>query len=179
MRIERHYQEAWNASGEVCSFSQGPVDELPDGFAVLRFPPRESRGMWTYATCGMSEPSDERAVELHMFSLSPTAEIVELLYATAHFHRTSTSLRLGDSVNFGRPWVTGSLCSYGLVSLPYLDGPSLENLQVDSSLIKFYWLVPVTGSEVEFKKSNGLDALEVQFEHAMFNYADPMRLSVI
>ena len=114
--------------------------------------------MWAYATCGMSQPKDLRPMELHMFSPWASPEIEELLVVTADFHRNHIALGVGDSVNFGRPWLRGSKCEHGLVSLPYLYGPALENLR---------------------KQENGLEALEQSFERAAFNYLDPQRESTI
>jgi hypothetical protein len=127
----------------------------------------------------MSQPGDPVPLELHMFSSVQRRELVELLVATAHYHRTGAPLGLGHTVNFGQPWIKGSKCEYGFVSLPYLDGPKLERLggENDGSVM-FYWLVPVTKSEVEFKKRNGVEALEAKFEQASFNYLDPHRKSV-
>jgi hypothetical protein len=92
---------------------------------------------------------------------------------------TGATLDLGHSVNFGRPWIAESDCSYGLISLPYLDGPMLETLTVESREIKFYWLVPVTFAEIAYKKAHGLEALEEAFDQAAFDYLDPQRRSVI
>src|SRR5690348_8518479 len=103
--IQNHYDDVWKARAKVCEFSAGPLGQLPQGFAVLRFPPRGDRKMWTYATRCMSLPVDQAPLELHIFSPFETEEVVELLVATAHFHRTSTKLGLGDSVNFGRSWI--------------------------------------------------------------------------
>lgn len=114
-----------------------------------------------------------------MFSPWESDEVVELLVATAHYHRTAAKLSLGHSVNFGRPWIGTSKSEYGLVSLPYLDGPSLENLKADSKELKFYWLIPVTFSEVEFKKRNGLESLEELFDRAGFDFLNPERSAVV
>ena len=86
---------------------------------------------------------------------------------------------MGHSVNFGRPWIDGSQCDYGLISLPYLDGPDLEVLSLGSRTVKFYWLIPVTPSEVDFKKRLGLEALEVEFDRSGLDYVNPQRKSVI
>lgn len=177
--IENHYREIWGINAEVCEFSAGPIHELPHGFSVLRFPPHDGRKMWTYATCCMSLPDDNKPIELHIFSPRESDEIVELLVATAHYHRTSTKLDVGHSVNFGKAWVGQSQCEYGLISLPYLDGPKLELLQLGSRSINFYWLIPVSKSEVEFKKKNGLEALEVEFDRSQFDYVNPIREAVI
>ena len=126
----------------------------------------------------MSQPSDRAPIELHLFSPYASKDVVELLVVTAHYHRTATSLDLWHTVNFGRPWLNASSCSHGFVSLPYLDGPALEDLRADTALIKCYWLIPVTASEVRFGCEKGVQALEQKFERANFNYLDPLRASV-
>ncbi|UVK46526.1 suppressor of fused domain protein [Mesorhizobium sp. AR07] len=178
-KIENHYEIVWKSRGEICEFTNGPIDALPEGFTVRKFRPHAGRDMWTFATCGMSLQKDKKPIELHIFSPKDSVEIVELLFSAAHFHRTAEFLGLWHTVNFGRSWLDDSLCTHGLVSLPYLDGPLLENLELNSFLIKFYWLIPISPSEVEFKKANGLEALEAKFEQANFNYIDPRRRTVV
>jgi hypothetical protein len=178
--IRKHYECVWGTAGESVDLRGGRRDELPSAFTVLEFPPRAERGMWTYATCGMSLPEDAELLELHLFSLEKSLEPVELLYVTAHFHRTGSKLGLGHTVNFGKPWMGSSPSQYGLVSLPYLDGPDLEDLVLDAARVaKFLWLIPVTHAEVQFKKQHGLEALEQKFEGGDFEYADPLRSSVV
>lgn len=70
-----------------------------------------------------------------------------------------------------------SACTYGLISLPYLDGPSLE-WNADRS-VRFLWLIPITKAERDFKMKNGLEVLEARFEEMGFDYADPARASVV
>lgn len=177
--VEAHYRSIWGVEAEPRQFSAGPIQRLPVDFIVLRYPPRGERNMWTYATCGMSQPGDARPLELHMHSPRASPEIEELLVVTADYHRTGSQLDIGHSVNFGRPWLRESACDRGLVSLPYLDGPMLENLRIKSDLVKCYWLIPISLSEVEFKQAYGLGALEQAFERAKFNYLDPQRASVV
>jgi Suppressor of fused protein (SUFU) len=132
-----------------------------------------------YATLCMSQPEDEERIELHILartSTEPLAGIVEILTATVHFHRTGRRLGLGDSVNFGRPWQAGSKCTFGLISLPYLDGPRLE--WMEHPRVRFLWLIPVTAAEIEFKKLYGTEALEQRFEEVQFDYLDAHRASV-
>jgi hypothetical protein len=126
----------------------------------------------------MSSIADEQPLELHMFSPREVPAHTELLTAVAHYHRTGARLGLGHTVNFGRAWLPGSQCDHGLISLPYLDGPRLEELMVDGKLIRCLWLIPVTTAEVEFKKHHGLEALEARFETEQFSYIDPLRRSV-
>jgi hypothetical protein len=59
-----------------------------------------------------------------------------------------------------------------------LDGTRLENLQIGVSLVKFYWLIPVTLSEIDFKKKHGLEALEREFERKGVDYLNPRRHSL-
>ena len=174
-----HYQQIWGELAEACPFDAGPVGHLPEDFRVVRFAPSPRRELWTYATAGMSRRGDVDPIELHLFSPDASPELVELLFATAHFHRTGAKLNLSHTVNFGQPWLSGSTCSYGLISLPYLDGQDLELFRLGSDLVRCLWLIPVTSREVAFKKEHGLEALEQRFEEVGFNYADPSRPSVV
>lgn len=118
----------------MADFKEGPAWQLPPGFRVLVFRPNERRKMWTYASCGMSQQSDAVPLELHLFSPVQTDLHVELLTAIAHYHVTGEYLDLGHTVNFGRGWLPGSQC---LISLPYLDGPTLEWYEQSSRRIRF------------------------------------------
>lgn len=178
-KIKLHYSKVWEVEPKIYYFDKGPSNELPHNFRVLEFPPHKNRKMWAYATCCMSQEMDNLGLELHMFSSKKDTEIIELLTIVAHFHRTEHNLGLNHTVNFGRPWQDESKCNFGFISLPFIDGPLLENMQYHSQTIKFYWLIPITKAEVEFKKENGTEALENAFEKANFNYLNPNRRSVI
>jgi hypothetical protein len=180
--LETHYAAAWGRPpADRLRWPEGPAGDLPADFCVLRF--RRSGEAWAYATRGMSRPADGQKLELHLLAPARAAHepadpgLVELLTAVAHYHRTGAPLGLGHTVNFGRPWQPGSACTRGLVSLPYLDGPALERLEATGT--RCLWLLPVTPSEVEFKKRHGLEALEERFERPDFNYLDPRRPPVV
>lgn len=145
----------------------------------MEFAPAGKRRVWVYATCCMSKPQDETPVELHLFSSEKDTGLVELLTVAAYFHKTRHRLNLWHTVNFGRPWRQNSCCEHGYISLPYLDGPKLETLPFLEDIIKFYWLIPITKAEVEFKKTEGIDKLEALFESSGFDYLDPYRKSLI
>ena len=172
-----HYVAQWHVEPAVHRWMRGPINALPDGFCILVFPPGKRR-FWTYATCCMSQPLESDNLELHLFSPYETDAHLELLATVAHYHRTGARLGVRHTVNFGRPWLPGSHCDRGLISLPYLDGPNLENSLIGGDHVRFLWLLPVTGGEVEFAKTHGLDALERRFESAPLNYLDPKRESV-
>lgn len=177
--IEAHYRRHFGAILEKARWTKGPVGDLPEDFRILIM--RRGPGMLVYATQQMSLPDDNNRLELHLFSReldrASSNEIVELLTAIAHYHRTGASLGPGHTVNFGRPWITGSSCHYGLISVPYLDGPALEWLhELD---IRFLWMIPITEMELHFKKQFGLDALEQIFEEQQFDFMNPFRKSLV
>jgi hypothetical protein len=177
--IQKHYESVWRNKAILSLFSNGPISELPADFAVLKFPPTRDRSMWTFATCCMSAPYDSSPIELHVFSEIDSDEIVELLYVIAHYHRIETHLDLNHTVNFGRGWQRKSKCEYGFISRPYLDGPDLENLTTQGGkALNFYWLIPVTRAEVEFRKQFGTEALEKVFDKGL-GYLDPARASLV
>lgn len=179
-RVLRHYEAFWKTTGRRCAFVRGPVADLSSSFGVYCFQPRPSRDAWTYATVGMSTSTDPVGIELHLFCPEQSDEIVELLYATAHFHRTAERLGCAHTINFGRPWLPGASCEYGFISKPYLDGPSLEWAELNqSSLVQCCWLIPITRDEREFKALYGAAAFEDALERAAVDYLDLTRPSVV
>ena len=112
------------------------------------------------------------------FLLSQKGEsLVELLTVIAHYHRTGSRLDIGHTVNFGRSWLPKSRCTFGLLSLPYLDRPELEEFSWDSVVVRCLWLIPITEGERAFK-THGLEELEALFEEKGFDYIDPFRPSI-
>ena len=178
-QIEAHYSSVWAQPTARVRWERGPIQELPSDFVVLMIP--RSHETTAYATECMSQPADVERTELHLLSREHDEvardSIAEILTAIAHYHRHGQPLGLGHTVNLGRPWLPGSRCTRGLISLPYLDGPDLEWMAEPE--VRFLWLVPVTEEEVEFKKQNGLEALEERFEASQFDYLDPLRRSVV
>lgn len=179
--IQLHYERVWNGKGVSKYWYKGPIEKLSPDFCVLEFEPTKSKSMWRYATCCMSSMSDDSPIELHMFSSVQDRGLIELLTAVGSYHRNNAKLDLHHTVNFGQPWQKHSLCTYGFISLPYLDGPDLEHAVISGyeREVKFYWLIPVTEAEVNFKQHRGVAELEVKFEQAGFDYLDPNRASVV
>jgi hypothetical protein len=177
--IRTHYVDFWSKDYETVRFDKGPVGDLPQEFRVLRFKPFGGRKMWTYATQCMSRRVDGEGLEIHIFTNGKHDEVIEILVAAAHYHRTGVRLNVGHTVNFGQPWIIGSSCEYGLLSRPYLDGPQLEWLDKEGIRVRFLWLVPVSKSEVEYARRNGLDALETRFDSCPFDYTNPHRAPIV
>ena len=175
-----HYRSCWVSQGHPVDLKQstigtGPLHELPDAFSVVEFPP-EKHPFWIYATTCMSRAEDIHPVELHIFS---RIEPVELLVASAHYHQTCEKIGLWHTVNFGKSWIGASRCRYGLISLPYSDGPSLQQFRAGDREVQCLWMIPITQSEREYKIKNGIDSLGQKFEESQFDYLDPMRESVV
>ena len=128
----------------------------------------------------MSAVDDSDKIELHLFSPGSDESLVELLTIVAHYHKNVSALGLWHTVNFGRPWLGESQCEYGLISLPYLDGPKLEHFELpEQTTVNCYWLIPITKAERDYKQQFGVEALETLFEEKQFNYLDANRPSVV
>lgn len=185
--IAAHYEALWGPVRQRLRVGEGPLWELPPDYAVLQFPPgrepgahpgRRGRG-WTYATCGMSQPGEHPRIEVFIESDVEALTIVELLNATAHFHRTGERLGWSHTVNFGTPWLPGSLCDHGLIALPFLDGPRLERARILGHDVRVLWLIPITREERDYKIKHGLEPLEQAFERAGLDYRNPHRAGVV
>jgi hypothetical protein len=179
--ILEHYEIAWNRLPNFYLFDKGPIDKLPFNFRVLEFKPDSKREMWTYSTCCMSQVDDVNPIELHIFSAKQDTSIVELLTVVAYYHNNTKKLALNDVLNFGRPWQSSSSCEFGFISLPYLDGPGLENFNINglNKPVKFFWLIPITSEEFEYRIKYGSNALEEAFEEKGLDYLDCNRKSMV
>lgn len=176
--LRQHLEAQWGPPLRAIDWAEGRRGELPVDFRVWVFR-RPSDGVLAYSTVGMSEESDPDAIELFLLvrAHDDDRRLAELLFAIAHFHRTGSHLGLWHTVNFGRPWLDASACTHGLISLPYLDGEALEHPAVVRTRV--LWLIPVTQTEVDFRRRYGTDALEARFEEKRFDYLDPHRLAVV
>jgi hypothetical protein len=152
---------------------------MPAAFSILEFPPTAQHNFWIYSTLGMSVDNPDDLIELHVYSNCQDLTIVELLTATASFHRNHTALGLHHTVNFGRPWQLNSGCDYGFISLPYLDGEELELFYLEDSHIHNLWLLPITKRERDYKAEKGWECLEQLFEDQGLDYINPERPSCI
>ena len=174
--LDCHYEAIWGRCRSRYTWDRGRA--LPQECRVFEYT-SDKIPCWIYATCGMSLRTDPPLLELFLLSPTQAESHVELLTAIAHYHQTAARLDLGHTVNFGRAWLDESKCGFGLISLPYLFGPSLENARIDGIRTRVLWLLPITSEERAFKVEFGYQALEEIFEKQQFNYLDPMRNSVV
>ena len=91
----------------------------------------------------------------------------------------SYRLNLEHSMPIGEPWLPGSACDHLLVSRPYLHGPDLEHCQLPDGHARILWVLPVTATEIDFRREYGHEALEQLFDDAEIIPTDPYRASVV
>ncbi|OWP62152.1 hypothetical protein CDA63_15575 [Hymenobacter amundsenii] len=176
----QHYEEYFGQLGRKIIWSKGPVGKLHPYFYVIEFAPSEAHETWRYCTVGMSlDQPKYAAIELFVLSPYQDESIAELLVACASFHRNDAILDLNHTVNIGRPWLSDSICDHAFVSLPYLHGEALELLYLGDDLTHYYWLIPITEAERDFKINHGTEALEQLFEDEGLDYLNPMRNSLV
>jgi hypothetical protein len=173
--LQRHLEEHWQVPAKQLLLQKGPVEKLDPSFRILEFPPGPTHAMWVYSTLGMSLSTPSRLIELHLFSDKQDSGLVELLTACASYHRNDTPLGLYHTVSFGRPWQDKSACSYGYISLPYLDGEALELFKFATSHLHNLWLIPITERERAYKIEKGWERLEEAFEAGSLDYTNPRR----
>ena len=175
--LKQHLEVSWGPSNDKKHEIPDPHGKMGKDFSVLEFPPSEKASCWIYATLGMSTDTPDSLIELHVLSSKQDATLIELLTITASFHQNDALLGLHHTVNFGRPWQDDSACSFGFISLPYMDGEELEMFNFEGWHLHNLWLLSITESERDYKIENGWDALEQRFEDCGLDYLNPQRTS--
>ena len=59
-----------------------------------------------------------------------------------------------------------------MISVPHLDGPAVEHIQIEHGVVRCLWLLPITALEEQYAEENGVDALETRLEAAQVDYLD-------
>jgi hypothetical protein len=178
--LRKHYEDYFDSQGTKKVWSIDPHKKLHADFYVLEFDPNKKHNMWTYATVGMSlDRDDDNLIELFVFSPKKDEALIELLTIIASYHRNSDPLNIHHTFNIGQPWLDNSVCDYGFISLPYLDGKDLELFEFNNNTIHCYWVIPITEQEKNYKIEKGCDALEDLFEEKGVDYLNPNRKSLI
>jgi hypothetical protein len=177
-----HLDEFWpDRPHEEFVWTLGPISQSLRRFRVQRIAPLERRDPWVYTTVGAWEATSDDIHGTEFFLLSPTENPshVELLAMVANLHADARyRLKVGSTINIGRPWMKGSTADHLLVSLPYPYGPALERCELAERHVRFLWLVPITAAEAILVKSQGLEALERMIEQSNVDVISPKRRSL-
>lgn len=174
-----HYEENWGPNYTQKAWKDAAMLELNPLFTVLEFAPTDEKVMWSYATCGMSQPNDRKPIEVHLFSKKRDRNLFELLSDVAYQQRLHNIIDVTNTISLGRPVKKDSPCTHALVSLPYPDGAKMEVAKIGGKETYFYWLLPITEKEAEYKINCGLYDLEMLLDNPPLNYLDPKRKSVV
>lgn len=149
------------------------------GLRVIEVEPGPRGGACAYVTAGASLSPEQHGHGQEFVLTAPFrhAQFADLLAMTAFYHSGPQphQLDLGHSVPIGGPWMPGATCDHFLVSLPYLHGPALEHCELPGHHARFLWLLPVTSSEIAYRRVHGTEALEQLFDDAAINPVDPQR----
>ncbi|MFE0513676.1 suppressor of fused domain protein [Streptomyces sp. NPDC058964] len=121
---------------------------------------------------------DGHGLEFVMTARARDQRFIDLMGMIAYYHRGGHRLGLEHSMPIGEPWVPGSTCDHLLISLPYLHGPDLEHCPLPKGHARILWCLPVTATEIEYRRSHGHEALEQLFDEAGIIPTDPFRSSV-
>jgi hypothetical protein len=177
-----HLDGFWpDRAHEEFVWTLGPIGQSMPRFRVRRIAPAEPRDPWVYVTVGVWEATADDAHGTEFFLMSPTENPlhVELLAMVANLHADPRyRLKVGSTINIGRPWMGGSVADHLLVSLPYPYGPALELCELGERRVRFLWLVPITAAEANLVRSEGLEALERLLEQSNVDVISPNRRSL-
>lgn len=168
-------------SVEAIEFDLGP--ERREAIADLRIlvvAPGPRSDSWAYVTagCWAETERDGHGLEFVMTAPARDQRFIALTAMIAYYHCGGHQLGLEHSMPIGEPWVPGSACDHLLVSLPYLHGPDLEHCPLPEGHVRILWTLPVTAAEIEFRRSQGHEALEQRLDDAGIIPTDPFRASV-
>ena len=177
--LRQHLEKYFGMVGTKRILGKGPTEKLHGDFYVLEIPPGSVRGCWVYATIGMSLDRIDNQIELLIYSPQKDDSLVELLTFCGSYHRNCLPLNLHHTVNIGQPWLKNSLCDHAFISLPYLEGESLELFKYKDNTTHCYWLIPITKEERDYKIEHGCEALEQLFESNNLDYLNPARQNLI
>ncbi|MEM7374606.1 MAG: suppressor of fused domain protein [Bacteroidota bacterium] len=179
--LKNHYETYYGVEGNKKNWTIGPAEKLHPDFYVLEIGPNPvHKHMWTYLTVGMSlDRQDDKLIELFIYSPRQSESLVELLTFHASFHRHSEFLGLHHTVNIGQPWLKDSRCDHGFISLPFIEGETLELFEYEGKITHCYWLIPITKEERAYKSQHGCEALEQLFEDQNLDYLNPDRACLL
>jgi hypothetical protein len=163
---------------------KGPIDSRVPDFRVFRVHPSSAGDWWLYVSSGCWAATQQDGHGLEFFLAAPRDDWqnLESITMNAYYHCGPAQQRLdvGHTVPIGRPWLDDSNCDHYLVSLPYPLGPDFEICEWNPGThIRILWLLPITEAERNFRRTDGLEALESLLEERAIDPVDPQRPSVV
>jgi hypothetical protein len=180
--LRGHLDAFWpDRPHEEFVWTRGPIASSLPRFRVRRIAPVVPTDPWVYVTVGAWEATSSDVPGSEFFLLSPVENPlhVELLAMVANLHADARyRLRVGSTINIGRPWLDASQADHLLVSLPYPYGPALERCELGERHLRLLWLVPITGTEADLVRGEGLEALESLLDGPEVDVLAPTRRSV-
>ena len=162
----------------------GPIERHVKDFLIFRIQPLRPGCWWLYVSSGCWAATQEDGHGLEFVLTAPADDWVNLESVTmnAFFHCGPVTDRLdvGHTVPIGRPWLGDSRCDHYLVSLPYPFGPEFEVCTWgEGAHARILWLLPITEAEKDFRREQGLEALECLFDEHAIDPVDTKRASVV
>lgn len=160
-------------------WEDGPIVELLPEYKVLKVSPGPLINLfWTYVSIGSWPLFGDSRLEFVILANDDSDKYVERLAMTTYYHSLHR-LGLGHTFPLGEPWVEASKCECCLVSLPHPLGDQFEVCEIGDGHVHFFWLLPITENERQYKIDKGLEALEVRFEEKSLEYWNNKRESVV
>lgn len=182
LELTEHHVREFFTGHEVTlhHWTLGPLPKIMPDFRVLCVSPGPRSNFWTYLSLGASSIRHDESDATEFFVMSPSEENrnIELITMITWYHKEAR-LGLGHTLPIGEPWLEGSRCNHFLISTPYPFGPDFEHFHRPNLSVRFLWLLPITQSEREFKKTHGLEALEIEFEAHEMAFWNPLRDPVV
>jgi Suppressor of fused protein (SUFU) len=176
--LESHIQKYFDKSEIFIEFwNQGPITEILPEYKVLKVWSKDLN-LWAYISIGSWNLFDNSKLEFVILASDDNSKYIERLAMTTYYHSLHR-LGLNHTFPLGEPWIENSTLEYCLVSKPYPLGEEFEICNIRKEHIHFFWLLPITEKEREFKVENGTEALESKFESEELEFWDAKRKSVI
>jgi hypothetical protein len=177
--IDQHVRSAFAGSQfSERRWTQGPsVEEFPDLY-VLHATPRKGSTLHVFSTVGASNVRSGYHREFLVLANDAGDHHVETLFMVTYYH-AHEGLDVGHTCPIGHGWRPGASCDHLLFSRPYAMDPKFEYLHIGRHEVRFLWALPVYASEVQYRHSHGLEALEKLFDAAKFDLSDEHRSAVI
>jgi hypothetical protein len=165
---------------KVKSWDSGAIQTTSPGFQVAAISPGPRIGLHGTVSLGTFPPHGDNARlrEFILLSSSYEERNLEIVAMVSHYHSTR-GLDTGHSLGIGQSWLPGSNLDSILISTPYPLGPEFEQCRCGEQLTKVLWLLPITARERQYKKEQGLAALEAKFDEIRLAYWDRERTSAV